>query len=128
VSVRNSFYDLVLSIVKKIPHGKVLTYGQVATIAGSPRASRIVGGILFRLGPNSKIPWHRVINRMGGVSTDRVGFGERQRKLLIAEGFKFSKSGKIDLKKYQWNIPDQILKQISFHDEVVAAFNQRFSI
>ncbi len=125
---KKSFNELALAIVKKIPRGKVLTYGQVAAIAGSPRASRIVGGILFRLGPHSKIPWHRVINRSGGVSTYRIGFGEKQKGLLMAEGFKFSKSDKIELKKYQWMIPESMIKKISFHDDVAAAFNKRFSV
>jgi len=89
-------------IVRMIPRGKILSYGQVATIAGSPRASRIVGGVLHRQGPFSGIPWQRVINSQGKISTYRVGFGERQKALLEKEGVKFRRDGSVDLKKFQW--------------------------
>lgn len=98
----SNFLKKVLKIVRRIPWGKILTYGQVATIAGSPRASRIVGGILFWQGPWSKLPWQRVINAQGKISTYRVGCGEKQRALLEGEGLVFRKDDSIDLKKYQW--------------------------
>lgn len=98
----SSFVLRVLKIIQKIPRSKILTYGQVATIAGSPRASRIVGGILFRQGPDSDLPWQRVINSQGKISTYRVGSGERQRTLLEREGIQFRRDGSIDMKKHQW--------------------------
>jgi methylated-DNA-protein-cysteine methyltransferase-like protein len=102
----NNFRDRVLAIVRRIPRGKVLTYGQVAILAGVPRAARIAGGILFSLGPDSRLPWQRVINFKGGLSTYRVGSGERQKVLLRKEGLHFDRKGHVDLKKHQW-VPSQ---------------------
>lgn len=102
VRAEENFRDRVLKIVRRIPKGKVLTYGQVAILAGVPRAARIVGGILFSLGPRSRLPWQRVINFKGGISTYRVGSGDRQKELLEREGFRFDRKGHIVLKQHQW--------------------------
>lgn len=96
------FSDKVFTIIRKIPKGKVLTYGQVATLAGVPRASRIVGGLLYQQGLEKRLPWQRVINAQGKLSTYRVGMGAEQKRLLRAEGVRFSKGDVIDLKRYQW--------------------------
>ena len=119
-----SFHDKVLKIVRRIPRGKLLSYGQVAAMAGSPRAARIVGGILFRLGPDSKIPWQRVVNSQGGISTFRVGSGERQVALLKTEGIRFQASGKINLKLYQWIPSTRLLKGFEVKDELAILLNQ----
>lgn len=92
----------VLQIIRSIPRGKVLTYGQVATLAGVPRAARIVGGILFHEGIEKKLPWQRVLNAQGGLSTYRVGSGREQKRLLEAEGITFNRRGRMDLKEHQW--------------------------
>lgn len=63
-----SFSQRVFHIVAAIPFGKVTTYGEVARLAGSPRAARQVGGVLRRLPEGSTLPWHRVINRHGQIS------------------------------------------------------------
>jgi methylated-DNA-protein-cysteine methyltransferase related protein len=102
VEPTDNFRERVLAIVRRIPRGKVLTYGQVAILAGVPRAARIVGGILFSLGPRSRLPWQRVINFRGGISTYRVGSGDRQRELLEREGLRFDRRGCVDLKTSQW--------------------------
>ena len=95
------FRENVLAIVKQIPKGQVATYGQVALLAGHPSAARQVGMILNGL-KESELPWHRVINAKGGISTYRVGFGDLQLKLLETEGVKFSAKGFCDLETYQW--------------------------
>lgn len=92
----------VLQIIQSIPRGKVLTYGQVATLAGVPRAARIVGGILYIEGVEKKLPWQRVLNAQGGLSTYRVGSGREQKRLLEAEGITFNRRGRMDLKEHQW--------------------------
>jgi len=111
-----SFRERVLVIVRKIPKGKVLTYGQVATLAGYPRTARFVGGILQSLGADFKIPWQRVINASGGISTYRLGFGDKQKSLLEAEGISFDKRGHCELKRYQWNPSIRLLKSWGFDD------------
>ncbi|OQY37093.1 MAG: hypothetical protein B6226_05555 [Candidatus Cloacimonetes bacterium 4572_65] len=88
----------IIDIIKAIPHGKVLTYGEVAFRAGSPRAARQVSHILHSLSEKYQLPWHRVINSQGKISLK--GFaGEEQFHLLAAENIKIV-NGKIDLDIY----------------------------
>lgn len=102
------FRDCVLLIVDAIPHGKVLTYGDVATLAGSPRAARAVGGILRReLG--RALPWHRVINAAGRVSVGGTpGRALKQIELLQAEGHRFGANHELDLKTIRWKLIDAL--------------------
>lgn len=96
-----NFKDVVLKFVKKIPYGKVTTYGTIATLAGVPRGARLVGGVLhFNI---DETPWHRVINRHGFISTTCLDHPKQlQRALLVAEGVEVSSDFMIDLKKYGW--------------------------
>ncbi|MGP2414483.1 MGMT family protein [Pantoea ananatis] len=97
----DSFKQRIWQIVAAIPPGRVTTYGDVALLAGSPRAARQVGGVLSRLPEGSTLPWHRVINRHGTISLqgDRLF---RQRDALEAEGVEVSDTGEIDLDQYRW--------------------------
>lgn len=99
-------HDLVYATVRKIPRGKVATYGQIAALIGMPRHARHVGYALAALPENIKIPWHRVINAQGGISLRLrhwdSGSDTLQKILLEAEGVVFNTAGKIDLKRYQW--------------------------
>lgn len=102
-------YAAVYAVVKKIPRGKVATYGQIALLAGMPRAARQVG-LALRIAPGSiKIPWHRVINAQGQISMRlhdwQSGGDDYQRVLLENEGIEFSAAGKINLKKFRWLPP-----------------------
>lgn len=98
-----SFRDRVLAVVKAIPHGRVATYGQVALLAGAPGAARQVGAALRGAAEPDEVPWQRVINAQGAISTYKVGFGELQRALLLAEGVEVSAGGRVDLRRYLWD-------------------------
>lgn len=98
----DSFPQRVWQIVAAIPEGYVTTYGDVAKLAGSPRAARQVGGVLKRLPEGSTLPWHRVVNRHGTISLTGPDL-QRQRQALLAEGVMVSGSGQIDLQLYRWN-------------------------
>ena len=97
----DSFPQRVWQIVASIPEGYVTTYGDVAQLAGSPRAARQVGGVLKRLPEGSTLPWHRVVNRHGAISLTGPDL-QRQRQALLSEGVQVSGSGQIDLQKYRW--------------------------
>lgn len=97
----DSFQQRVYQILAAIPYGKVATYGDIARLAGSPRAARQVGGVLKRLPKGSKLPWHRVINRLGEISLSGDNL-DRQRHALLEEGIEVSPDGKIALKQYRW--------------------------
>ncbi|MEK7616606.1 MAG: MGMT family protein [Patescibacteria group bacterium] len=95
------FKDKVLSIVSKIPYGRVTTYGSVATLAGLPRGARFVGGVLHF--NEVKAPWHRVVNRHGFISTKCIDHPKKLQKVLLEqEGIEVSSDFMIDLKKYGW--------------------------
>ncbi|MEA9390819.1 MGMT family protein [Acerihabitans sp. TG2] len=97
----DSFRQRVFHIIDAIPYGKLTTYGEVARLAGSPRAARQVGGILSRLPCGSRLPWHRVVNRHGAISLAGDGF-IRQKAALEAEGVKVDNDGRIALADYRW--------------------------
>lgn len=90
-------------ILSKIPKGKVMTYGQLAEMAGSEKYARVVGNILKQLPAGTNLPWHRVINCKGSISFPAGSPQQKkQQKKLEAEGISIN-SGKIDLKYYRWN-------------------------
>lgn len=93
-------------LVRRIPKGKVATYGQLAKLMGLPRHARHVGNALANTPENVRIPWHRVMNAQGRISLRRInwqsGSDDLQRILLEAEGVVFDDSGKIRLRDYQW--------------------------
>ena len=93
--------ERIWHVVSQIPEGRVATYGQVAELAGLPRAARKVGRTMSRLPHGSRLPWHRVINAAGRVSP-RGGGEHRQRESLEAEGVVFIK-GRVDLSRYGWS-------------------------
>lgn len=104
------FYSRVYDIVRQVPSGRVSTYGQVATLLGSPRAARQVGFALSALplhGGTKPVPWHRIINGRGRVSIrGDVVRGCDQQQLLEAEGVVFDASGKTDLSVFGWDALD----------------------
>lgn len=96
-----SFYDKVYEVVKRIPVGKVATYGQIAAVLGSPRASRAVGYALHSNPAPGVIPCHRVVNRFGRTAPAFAFGGEDvQEKLLEAEGVEVRGDHTVDLDKY----------------------------
>ena len=97
-----SFPQRVWQIIASIPEGYVTTYGDIARLAGSPRAARQVGGVLKRLPEGSRLPWHRVVNRHGVISLTGPDL-QRQRQALLSEGVQVPGSGQIDMQKYRWN-------------------------
>lgn len=119
----NPFQDRVLEIVRSIPRGKVLSYGQVALLAGAPRGARQVGRILYARGRTA--PWQRVVNRYGGLSTYKVGTGHEQRLLLEKEGVTFTQDGVVDLKKHQWRPGAHMVEKLHLPEDVVFEINRK---
>ncbi len=99
-----SSFDIIYETVKLIPKGKVATYGQVATLSGNPKWSRVVGYALHRNPSPGIIPCHRVVMRDGSLSPAFAFGGEnRQRELLESEGVTFTPDGRVDMKACRWN-------------------------
>jgi methylated-DNA-protein-cysteine methyltransferase related protein len=120
---KHVFQQRVLEIVRAIPRGHVLTYGQVAALADTPRAARQVGRILYASGRT--VPWQRVINYYGGLSTYKVGSGELQRALLENEGVSFKNDGTLDLNRYQWRPNLRTIKKLNLPEEIAFQINAR---
>jgi methylated-DNA-protein-cysteine methyltransferase-like protein len=99
----DSLYGRIHAIVRRIPPGRVATYGQVAELAGLPGRARQVGYALHALPANSAVPWHRVLNARGMVSLPP---GSRsaldQRLLLEREGVHFDQRGQVPLARFRW--------------------------
>jgi methylated-DNA-protein-cysteine methyltransferase-like protein len=97
------FRDSVLRIVGLVPNGKVVSYGQVAMMAGSARAARQVGWVLHSLPRGTEIPWHRVVNAHGHVpSKGRELAALEQIARLRREGVPVSDDGRLDIELYRW--------------------------
>lgn len=97
-------FEKIYDAVKKIPRGKVSTYGQIAAMAGNPRWSRVVGYALHVNPEPGTIPCHRVVTRNGEVSKAFAFGGENMQRLLLSEeGVEFLDDGRVDLSRYFWN-------------------------
>lgn len=96
-------FERIYAVVKKIPKGKVASYGTVAAMAGNPRWARVVGYALHVNPEPCKIPCHRVVTKDGSVSTAFAFGGENMQRLLLSEeGVEFLPDGSVDMKKYAW--------------------------
>lgn len=98
-----SYYDDVYEVVRRIPRGKVSTYGRIAQMSAVPRGARGVGWALAGLGPDRarEVPWWRVINAAGRISNEFNA--TLQRELLEAEGVTFDERGYVDLDWFLWD-------------------------
>lgn len=100
--MKKDFFDKVYSIVKRIPKGKVTTYGHIAEACGIKSSARTVGWAL-NSAKNSNLPCHRVVNRVGAL-TGKIHFGDNHlmEDLLKSEGIEFNEKGNVILEKHLW--------------------------
>jgi len=100
------FFDGVYRLLALVPPGKVVSYGQIAAWLGQPRAARTVGWALHGLPEGSGLPWQRVINAQGRITTPwQEHTAARQRELLEMEGIVFERDGRVDMEFYRWSGP-----------------------
>lgn len=95
------FTKRAIDIMKSIPEGKVMSYGQVARLAGSPRGARQVVRILHSMSEKEAIPWHRIVNVKGEIAIPNDEGRYTQRVLLEEEGLVIEPGGKVPLERYQ---------------------------
>lgn len=102
LTVKTDYRERVYAIVREIPSGRVMTYGQIAEILGEGYTARTVGYVMHGADAGN-VPWQRVINARGGCSTGRMTTpADLQQRLLEDEGIEFSKNGICDLEAYRW--------------------------
>lgn len=99
-SAEHGFRERVETMVKLIPKGRVMTYGQLAALAGNARSARIVGGIAHFSNP--KLPWQRVVNKTGGLAAGYPGGRSGHRQVLEKEGVKVTDDLTVDIEKLLW--------------------------
>jgi methylated-DNA-protein-cysteine methyltransferase-like protein len=92
----------LLAVVRRIPRGRVVTYGQVAALAGLPRHARHVGYALHALPDGTSLPWHRVVGAGGAIRVRRVESAWTQRLRLEREGVAFTPRGRVSLERFAW--------------------------
>ena len=105
-------HERIYAVVKRIPKGKVATYGQIARMVGRCTA-RMVGYAMAAVPEGSRVPWQRVINSQGMISARSNGDGvERQRAKLEKEGVKFDAKGRVGLLKFGWKSENDRLENL----------------
>lgn len=105
------FSEAVLRVIRSVPSGQVVSYGQVAAYVGVPRAARQVGGIL-RTHDEQDVPWWRVINNAGRISIKNMFHGaDEQKARLMHEGVQVSADYTINIDKYRWLASEEQLQK-----------------
>ena len=101
-------YERFYAVVRRIPRGRVSTYGAVARLAGLPGQARQVGYALAALRDGSAVPWHRVVNAKGALSLERAGSssGVTQRLRLAREGVVVDARSRVSLARFGWRLGD----------------------
>ena len=97
---RAALFARVYVLARRIPRGRVTTYGAIARALGMPRGARTVGWALSAC--PADVPWHRVVNAQGKISWRPSGGCILQRRLLRSEGVRFSRAGRIDFDEFAW--------------------------
>lgn len=97
-------YSRIYAVVRRIPRGRVATYGQVAALAGLAGQARLVGYALHAVAEESRVPWHRVVNAEGRISIHGADSASTTQRLrLEQEGVRFDARGRVRLKEWRWN-------------------------
>lgn len=111
---RKGRWEEFYAVVRRVPEGRVATYGQVATLAGHDGHARQVGYALHALPEGSDVPWQRVVNARGEVSPrSEPGWEGLQRAILEDEGVDFDARGRIDLGRFRWQPGDEDLDDLA---------------
>lgn len=99
-----AFSKRVYDCVRRIPRGRIINYGSVAALVGQPQAARGVGYSLSHLPSGTDVPWWRVVNRRGAISTSRLnGLAQQQRAILESEGVEFDADGEASWERFGWD-------------------------
>ncbi|MER2173846.1 MAG: MGMT family protein [Carnobacterium sp.] len=103
------FTERVIHIIQSIPSGKVMTYGQIASLAGNARGARQVVRILHSMSQKYDLPWHRIINAKGEVAIKDAEGAFTQKDRLLSEGITLTQSGKVDLVVYRYHPTTELI-------------------
>lgn len=125
----SKFTDKIINIIRLVPKGKVVSYGQVAVMIGNPRSALQVGWALHIKGDDGKTPWWRVVNKNGYISTKCEEHTKNiQKALLVKEGVKVDKNMKIDMRKYRWLPKLETLKNQELDEKYICLLSEKYKI
>jgi len=125
----SKFRDTVLNIVRSVPKGTVVNYGQVALMAGIPRAAIQVGWVLHTSENEDGIPWWRVINGQGRISTTCLEHtAQDQKRLLEKEGVKVTDKLKIDIEKYRYRPSIKEVRGLKLPEEYIYTLIDKYNL
>jgi len=109
VEINQKFFDDIYAVVARIPVGKVVSYGQIGSMAGYPGSAREVGYAMAHAPAKRKLPCHRVVNSQGTLAPEPVFGGQaRQRAMLEEEGVTFFMDGRIKMERHTWSEYEQL--------------------
>jgi methylated-DNA-protein-cysteine methyltransferase-like protein len=119
-----NYRERVYRLVRRIPRGRVMTYGQLSEILGDGYTARTVGFVMH--GSDDKTPWHRVVNAQGGCSTGRIVIPhDKQQRMLEHEGVQFNERGRCELRKYLWIPRKPSHRSIGIEEQVTLKLGNR---
>lgn len=123
------FKEKVIEVVRLVPSGKVVSYGQVAAYIGVPRGARQVGWILNGTEGKVDLPWWRVVNNVGYLSIRGTAFNDKelQRKVLRAEGIGVDEGFNLDMQQHRWRPDKKMLEKMHLKDEYIEKLMERYS-
>lgn len=125
----SKFTEKVIEITRMIPKGKVVNYGQIATMIGSPRAAIQVGWALHLSGDDGSTPWWRVINKDGYISTKCLEHNKNiQKELLKNDGVEVDHNLRVNMKKYRWVPNMSLLEKLKLDDESTYLLSEKYGI
>lgn len=124
------FKEKVIQIIRLVPFGMVVSYGQVAAYVGVPRGARQVGWILRGVEESVSMPWWRVVNNSGRITIDGNLHNDKhmQRKLLISEGIIVSDEFTLDMNRYRFIADDVFLKKLKLEDTYIQTLHAKYFI
>ncbi len=126
-SCMSKFSEKVLGIVKSVPYGKVVSYGQVALMAGIPRAAIQVGWVLHTSG--HLVPWWRVINNSGRISIKHPEHTTHMQKALLEkEGVKVTKDFRIDIDNYRYRPSISEIENLSLDPQYIENLSEKYNL
>jgi methylated-DNA-protein-cysteine methyltransferase-like protein len=126
--MNSQFTERVLYIIKQIPPGKVMSYGQVAAYAGVPRAARQVGWILNKSQDDS-LPWWRVLNNSGRITIKGSAFSpQAQAALLQDEGISFDAELTCDIQKFRYQPTQEEMKKFQLPEDYINSLHHKYSL
>jgi methylated-DNA-protein-cysteine methyltransferase related protein len=122
------FKEKVIEVIRLVPYGNVVSYGQVAAYAGVPRAARQVGWILRGIESSVALPWWRVINNSGRISIDGNLYNDKhvQKRLLESEGIGISNEFTVNIERYRFIADDALLKKLQLDDAYIQELHKKY--